>query len=323
MATLLEASASEGVPLATLSALVELMEEKERMVRLLNGYIDIPVTSALTPYVGLGIGTSMHSINKAKTGDSRSYMNGVAIGQRADETAWREVKPHLMHTYKKVYAPPAVSLVERMPDGRRRPITSIDDPYYDSDAFWQDRMIIGGPERCARDICRWRDELGGPLPLSCVLDPAPVAREPAVGEALRERWASLGINVTSLHRAHDAIDAVRRATSKIPVVMVGGAMDPVEEKVVASLAAPGGNITSDNISPLHLVNLRRVAYEARPVTTKQVVAVASFIDSDRPRVGPAPGMPPPATPVTPGAPFSASLRSHGSQSNRRVGCAYR
>ena len=30
----------------------------------------------------------------------------------------------------------------------------------DSDAFWQDRMIIGGPERCARDICRWRDELG-------------------------------------------------------------------------------------------------------------------------------------------------------------------
>lgn len=30
----------------------------------------------------------------------------------------------------------------------------------------------------------WRDELGGPLPLSCVLDPAPVAREPAVGEAV-------------------------------------------------------------------------------------------------------------------------------------------
>jgi heat-inducible transcriptional repressor len=42
MATLLEAAAQEGVPLATLSALVELMEEKERMVRLLNEYIDGP-----------------------------------------------------------------------------------------------------------------------------------------------------------------------------------------------------------------------------------------------------------------------------------------
>lgn len=30
--------------------------------------------------------------------------------------------------------------------------------------------------------------------------------------------------------------------------------------------AAGGNITSDNISPLHLINLRRIAYEARPVT---------------------------------------------------------
>ncbi len=77
-----------------------------------------------------------------------------------DETAWREVRPHLMHTYKKVYAPPAVSLVERLADGRRRQVTSVDDPYYDSDAFWQDRMIIGGPERCASEICRWRDQLG-------------------------------------------------------------------------------------------------------------------------------------------------------------------
>ena len=30
--------------------------------------------------------------------------------------------------------------------------------------------------------------------------------------------------------------------------------------------AAGGNITSDNISPLHLINIKRVAYEARPVT---------------------------------------------------------
>ena len=38
--------------------------------------------------------------------------------------------------------------------------------------------------------------------------------------------------------------------------------------------AVGGNITSDNISPLHLINLRRVAYEARAVTQKEVVSVS-------------------------------------------------
>ena len=38
--------------------------------------------------------------------------------------------------------------------------------------------------------------------------------------------------------------------------------------------AVGGNITSDNISPMHLINLRRVAYEARPVTQREVVPVA-------------------------------------------------
>lgn len=35
--------------------------------------------------------------------------------------------------------------------------------------------------------------------------------------------------------------------------------------------AMGGNITSDNISPLHLVNLKRVAYESRPARGEAVV----------------------------------------------------
>ena len=41
--------AQEGVSLATLSALLEMMEEKERMVRLLNQYIDGP---GLTVVIG-------------------------------------------------------------------------------------------------------------------------------------------------------------------------------------------------------------------------------------------------------------------------------
>src|SRR5205814_1620297 len=35
---------------------------------------------------------------------------------------------------------------------------------------------------------------------------------------------------------------------------------------------PGGNITSDNISPLHLVNIKRLAYERRPVNHQGDVA---------------------------------------------------
>ena len=35
----------------------------------------------------------------------------------------------------------------------------------------------------------------------------------------------------------------------------------------------GGNVTSDNISPLHLMDIKRVAYETRPVTSaSEVVA---------------------------------------------------
>lgn len=37
----------------------------------------------------------------------------------------------------------------------------------------------------------------------------------------------------------------------------------------------GGNITSDNISPLHLINIKRIAYELRPVAPAQAVPVSA------------------------------------------------
>jgi acetaldehyde dehydrogenase (acetylating) len=37
----------------------------------------------------------------------------------------------------------------------------------------------------------------------------------------------------------------------------------------------GGNITSDNISPKHLLNIKRLAYEIRPATTNRAVTTAS------------------------------------------------
>jgi alkanesulfonate monooxygenase SsuD/methylene tetrahydromethanopterin reductase-like flavin-dependent oxidoreductase (luciferase family) len=78
----------------------------------------------------------------------------------SDERAWEEVRPHLLHTYQHTYAPPAVSIVERMEDGRRRQVTDPNDPFITSGAFARDRFVIGGPAHCANEIRRYRDELG-------------------------------------------------------------------------------------------------------------------------------------------------------------------
>jgi hypothetical protein len=39
----------------------------------------------------------------------------------------------------------------------------------------------------------------------------------------------------------------------------------------------GGNVTSDNISPLHLMDIKRVAFETRPVTVVAEAPVQSFL----------------------------------------------
>jgi acetaldehyde dehydrogenase (acetylating) len=64
----------------------------------------------------------------------------------------------------------------------------------------------------------------------------------------------------------------------------------------------GGNITSDNISPRHLLNVKRLAYELRPaVPSATMRAVASPSGGS---LAPTPGIPPlpkaPARPETPG-----------------------
>jgi acetaldehyde dehydrogenase (acetylating) len=46
--------------------------------------------------------------------------------------------------------------------------------------------------------------------------------------------------------------------------------------------AAGGNITSDNISPLHLINLRRVAKETKPVDGRRSMAEAASGQSSAP-----------------------------------------
>jgi hypothetical protein len=43
----------------------------------------------------------------------------------------------------------------------------------------------------------------------------------------------------------------------------------------------GGNITSDNISPRHLLNIKRLAYEVRPAPPSAVMAGTSALAADR------------------------------------------
>ncbi|MEM1117545.1 MAG: aldehyde dehydrogenase family protein [Bacteroidota bacterium] len=45
----------------------------------------------------------------------------------------------------------------------------------------------------------------------------------------------------------------------------------------------GGSITSDNVTPMHLVNLKRVAFETAPLTTEAGEAVASGASASGPR----------------------------------------
>ncbi|MCP5201144.1 MAG: LLM class flavin-dependent oxidoreductase [Gammaproteobacteria bacterium] len=74
--------------------------------------------------------------------------------------AWAEVKPHFLHIYRKVYCPPYLPFWDEQADGSRRLVDDPGDPYFESEAFRRDRHIIGDPEFCARELRRYRDEVG-------------------------------------------------------------------------------------------------------------------------------------------------------------------
>jgi len=46
----------------------------------------------------------------------------------------------------------------------------------------------------------------------------------------------------------------------------------------------GGNVTSDNVSPLHLMDIKRVAFETRPVASKRPAATAQPASMSRPPI---------------------------------------
>src|SRR5690606_26809714 len=64
----------------------------------------------------------------------------------------------------------------------------------------------------------------------------------------------------------------------------------------------GGNITSDNISPRHLLNIKRLAYEVRPAQPSATMAGASASLEHRRTAAPPPPRTSPPAPVLPQAP---------------------
>jgi len=74
--------------------------------------------------------------------------------------------------------------------------------------------------------------------------------------------------------------------------------------------APGGNITSDNIGPLHLLNVKRIAWESRPVEHRTVPAeqrlAGSVATAGVPQAASAAGTGPSLLPPAPVSPSAAS-----------------
>lgn len=76
------------------------------------------------------------------------------------ERAWAEVRPYLGYVYREVYPPRWLRLVADDGAGGTRRVTDPNDPYLRSAAFARDRFIVGDPEHCARELARYRDEVG-------------------------------------------------------------------------------------------------------------------------------------------------------------------
>ena len=64
----------------------------------------------------------------------------------------------------------------------------------------------------------------------------------------------------------------------------------------------GGNVTSDNVSPLHLMDIKRVAFETRPVASKRPAVAAQQVSAMAPQT---PARPAPAVTASTSRPESA------------------
>ncbi|HSC77877.1 MAG TPA: hypothetical protein VLB32_04880, partial [Candidatus Acidoferrales bacterium] len=77
-----------------------------------------------------------------------------------------------------------------------------------------------------------------------------------------------------------------------------GATTRLFPSMTLGCGAPGGNITSDNISPKHLMNIKRIAWESRPVETPPKRLSPQAVAASPPPPAPHPSAPAAVNPST-------------------------
>lgn len=96
--------------------------------------------------------------------------------------------------------------------------------------------------------------------------------EPRGGEGRTEQYPAMAAELVRLPAdvivaAGPTLPAVMQATATIPVVMVGGALDPVRDGFARSLRQPGGNITGLSIQQVDTTAKRlEILKELAPIT---------------------------------------------------------
>jgi len=97
--------------------------------------------------------------------------------------------------------------------------------------------------------------------------------EPRGGEGRTEQYGALAAELVRLQpdvivAGGPTMPAVMQATTAIPVVMVGGALDPVRDGFARSLGKPGGNITGLSIQQVDTTAKRlEILKEVAPAAT--------------------------------------------------------
>ena len=109
--------------------------------------------------------------------------------------------------------------------------------------------------------------------------------DPRGGEGRTEQFASLAAELVQLPAdvivaGGPTLPAVMGATSTIPVVMVGGALDPVRDGFARSLGQPGGNITGLSIQQVDTTAKRlEILKEVAPKATIAALWEATSLSS--------------------------------------------
>jgi alkanesulfonate monooxygenase SsuD/methylene tetrahydromethanopterin reductase-like flavin-dependent oxidoreductase (luciferase family) len=87
-----------------------------------------------------------------------ALMREILVGDSAADAMHRH-KPFIDHVYRVQYAPERVGLSYVDPaSGERKPLTG-DNPYYLSEAFMQERWLLGTPAEIAAKIVKWQPRL--------------------------------------------------------------------------------------------------------------------------------------------------------------------